>query len=713
MTRLLSAEISGFRAFSKDHSFDLDADVIILAGPNGSGKTSFFDSILWALSGRLPRFAGHQSHAISLYSPSGTARVELQLVDADGETLTITRTASSEERSDVLVQTASDRLEGAAGEIRIMETFWPAALQTQDSVAAFCMAFTRSVYLQQDLVSEFIESDSEETRFAVLSELVGAGRLNEFLRELESARNAWSRARTERQRELEEANSRVAQITTRLDRLQEPPSADPIADQWAEWWATARALGAAAESPAFEAADASRAVSDALSVLQAERRAAERRRAAAQQLLEEWLAQVNRPSAEASGIAVLRAARAAALTEFERLQTSLSEAQADAARERERLAHLRDAQAELKSLAALALRHLAERCPVCEQEYDIEATRERLQARVERGPDDEQTAVLDRVNKLTSELASAEQNLTEAAAQLLRAEQAESERRTWHEGLQSRVKELQLPDSASHEDLEALATSETDRIEAMGDLYSRGEALALAVARASEVAQRAELEQQLRAAQEVVGERQGVLAIHEQAGETATAILEAGRVAAHEAVDSRVLQIEPLVERIYARMDPHPTFTEVHLATTYPRGHGRVRTLVTDPSAGLKDRDPYTLFSSSQLNALAVSLFLGLNLGTHDAPLRVAMLDDPLQSLDDVNLLGLVDTLRRTKALRQLLVSTHDRRLAQLLQRKLRPVGGDRKTSVLSFAGWTPDEGPTVEPSDVPAEPEEFRIAAA
>jgi hypothetical protein len=29
------------------------------------------------------------------------------------------------------------------------------------------------------------------------------------------------------------------------------------------------------------------------------------------------------------------------------------------------------------------------------------------------------------------------------------------------------------------------------------------------------------------------------------------------------------------------------------------------------------------------------------------------MLDDPLQSLDDVNLLGLVDTLRRTKALRQ------------------------------------------------------------
>jgi hypothetical protein len=236
--------------------------------------------------------------------------------------------------------------------------------------------------------------------------------------------------------------------------------------------------------------------------------------------------------------------------------------------------------------------------------------------------------------------------------------------------------------------------------------------VALGVAGASEAAQRAELEDQLASASVVVEERRRVLGGHEAAGEAATAILDAARAASRELVDARVRRVEPLVERIYARMDPHPAFTDVSLGTSYKGGHGRIRPLVTDPSSGLKDRDPYTLFSSSQLNALAVSLFLGLNLGTREAPLKSVMLDDPLQSLDDVNLLGLVDTLRRTKALRQLVVSTHDRRFTNLLQRKLRPVGNDGRTHVYAFSDWS-ESGPVVEREDVQAEPVEFRVAAA
>ena len=88
------------------------------------------------------------------------------------------------------------------------------------------------------------------------------------------------------------------------------------------------------------------------------------------------------------------------------------------------------------------------------------------------------------------------------------------------------------------------------------------------------------------------------------------------------------------------------------------------------------------------------------------------MLDDPLQSLDDVNLLGLVDTLRRTKALRQLVVSTHDRRFTNLLQRKLRPVGNDGLSRIFSFSDWS-EEGPVVEVEEIVHEPVQFRVAAA
>jgi hypothetical protein len=58
------------------------------------------------------------------------------------------------------------------------------------------------------------------------------------------------------------------------------------------------------------------------------------------------------------------------------------------------------------------------------------------------------------------------------------------------------------------------------------------------------------------------------------------------------------------------------------------------------------------------MNALAVSVFLALNIGIPRPPLPIAMLDDPLQSLDDINLLGLIDLFRRTKNNRQFFVLT-------------------------------------------------------
>jgi len=102
---------------------------------------------------------------------------------------------------------------------------------------------------------------------------------------------------------------------------------------------------------------------------------------------------------------------------------------------------------------------------------------------------------------------------------------------------------------------------------------------------------------------------------------------------------------------------------------------------------------------------------LALNLGVPTIPLGAAMLDDPLQSLDDVNLLGLIDLLRRTKDRRQLIVSTHDSRFGRLLARKLRPVSPDQRTLVITLAGWG-RSGPTITQGEIPRDSEVVRIAA-
>ncbi|MEW6173348.1 MAG: AAA family ATPase [Bacillota bacterium] len=54
-TRIKGVAIEAFRAYRKKQEFDLDADVVVLYGPNGLGKTSFFDAIDYVCTGRIGR----------------------------------------------------------------------------------------------------------------------------------------------------------------------------------------------------------------------------------------------------------------------------------------------------------------------------------------------------------------------------------------------------------------------------------------------------------------------------------------------------------------------------------------------------------------------------------------------------------------------------------------------------------------------------------
>ena len=83
-----------------------------------------------------------------------------------------------------------------------------------------------------------------------------------------------------------------------------------------------------------------------------------------------------------------------------------------------------------------------------------------------------------------------------------------------------------------------------------------------------------------------------------------------------------------------------------------------------------------------------------------------------VQSLDDVNLLGLIDLLRRLTSTRQLIVSTHDSRFGKLLQRKLRPVADDQRTLVIELEGWGRG-GPRPRSYDVDRDSRGLRIVAA
>ena len=73
--------------------------------------------------------------------------------------------------------------------------------------------------------------------------------------------------------------------------------------------------------------------------------------------------------------------------------------------------------------------------------------------------------------------------------------------------------------------------------------------------------------------------------------------------------------------------------------------------------------------SSGQLSAVALSFLLCMNqvYGSHKT-CSILLIDDPVQTIDDVNMVGFVDILRYGFADRQIFVSTHEQKFEWFLR---------------------------------------------
>jgi len=282
------------------------------------------------------------------------------------------------------------------------------------------------------LVREFIESDTETSRFTVMSELVGAGRINDFRRELERERNAWSRARTRREDELQAALARLEQVRARLERLREAGSPAGILSEWAAWWEQARTRGVTDAAPEATSVKAPSVLGDALGSLQTLRRRLERRREEVADLLREWSQRSAKETETLPTIVETSQRRRDELAaEHAALQSALLQTQTEAAHERERLIQTQETEAEMRSLAALAIRHLGETCPVCAQKHDVDRTRRRLEDLLHSQPTHDPTPIFERVAALNQQIVDTEKALAAATAEVATRERATADERIW------------------------------------------------------------------------------------------------------------------------------------------------------------------------------------------------------------------------------------------------------------------------------------------
>lgn len=134
----------------------------------------------------------------------------------------------------------------------------------------------------------------------------------------------------------------------------------------------------------------------------------------------------------------------------------------------------------------------------------------------------------------------------------------------------------------------------------------------------------------------------------------------------------------PLINTIYKKIDPHPDYKEIEFECDFAENKPRLQIYTTslDESGNILKSVPSLYFSTAQVNILSLSIFLARALKTKDdkgQPVDCIFIDDPIQSMDSINILSFIDLFRGlTLSLdKQLIVSTHEENFHLLLQKKI------------------------------------------
>lgn len=134
-----------------------------------------------------------------------------------------------------------------------------------------------------------------------------------------------------------------------------------------------------------------------------------------------------------------------------------------------------------------------------------------------------------------------------------------------------------------------------------------------------------------------------------------------------------------LINTIYKKIDPHPDYETIEFKCEFGESKPRLQifTINKDKNGKQIKSIPALYFSTAQINILSLSIFLARALKTKNPvtkePIDCVFIDDPIQSMDSINILSFIDLFRGiiTSLGKQLIVSTHEENFHLLLKKKI------------------------------------------
>ena len=124
----------------------------------------------------------------------------------------------------------------------------------------------------------------------------------------------------------------------------------------------------------------------------------------------------------------------------------------------------------------------------------------------------------------------------------------------------------------------------------------------------------------------------------------------------------------PIADRAQAICDDLLRGSNVKVAQIHLTGAASARRVDLDVTVDGVATAALGVMSQGELNALALSLFIP-RATLEESPFRFIVIDDPVQSMDPARVDGLARVLQKAAAARQVIVFTHDDRLAETVRR--------------------------------------------
>jgi DNA repair exonuclease SbcCD ATPase subunit len=649
-------EVEGFRGFALPQSIDLDADVVLVRGDNGTGKTSLVDSFLWLFCGELEHLKERvrglrltEDVVTSRFKPGG-ARVSLTL-DVAGREQIFTRTGDM--RSTHLIAEGGDsaHVEGAQAEAQLAAAF---GITHASDLAR---AVTTWGLLRQDAVRAALDETGGALHQRV-SGLIGLERVSAFASATTHASNTLIRDRTAARASREQADKRHKEAVQRRD---------------------------AASHAAGSAADVATMLGDGLNHIKS-RLAPFARLITPEPVelatiapLEEAVRAVSR---DIDSLIQRKAAVARFPDQAEQLLSTAEQAAGDAERA---AAEATERAPALVQLASAAIDLLGDTCPVCEQPIEAAAVRTHLRD------------VLDSSRAVAEDAQRSQDALVTARSDLARIRGVLAELRAAEGGFEEARKLLDTRLGQVDDRIRPTVDFDGEGLGALGVALSSAATALRDLSRTVSHASGAEVsrlsDEATEATQAADSARNQVEEIEKRCAR-AKVLERAAHAAAEEILRDALERLRPSFAEVFDRLTPNPAFTELLARQDVVRNRNQIVPMVRDQERGI-DANPLLVFSEGQLNVVALSYFLGMALNAREAALPFLLLDDPLQALDVVAILSFSDLCRHIRSSRQLLLTTHDRRFADVLVRKLSPRDPDQTLIIHDFEGWTRN-GPVI-----------------